>query len=95
MLLLTPPDDIGGIHSVGAPIHVYPLYENAFRAHKNQSIKANHDESAELYAQFSQVAAQHEYAWIHGKPADTKETIGTVSEKNRMICYPCMCSVTG
>lgn len=91
-MLLKHPDDIGGIHSVGSPIHVYPLYENGFRAHMKQSVKENHDESAEMYAQFSQVAAQHKYAWNYGKPANTKETIGTVSPKNRMICFPCKCS---
>lgn len=88
-LVLTFLDDIGGIHSIGAPIHVYPLYENGFRARRNQSVKENNQESAEMYAQFSQVAAQHEYAWSHGRPADSAEAIGTVSEKNRMICYPC------
>lgn len=90
--MLTYLDDIGGIHSTGAPIHVYPMYENGYRAHKKQSIKENHEESAQLYGQFSQVAAQNQYAWNNGKPADTAEAIGTVSQTNRMICFPCMCS---
>lgn len=94
MLVLTDPGDVGGIHSIGSPIHVYPLYENGFRAHRNQSIKENNQESAEMYAQFSQVAAQHQYSWAYGKPAHTAEDIGTVSEKNRMICFPCMYSRT-
>lgn len=70
------------------------MYENGYRAHKKQSIKENHDESAQLYGQFSQVAAQNQYAWNYGRPADTAEDIGTVSEKNRMICFPCMCPLT-
>lgn len=87
-------DDIGGIHSIGAPIHVYPLYENGFRAHRNQSIMQNNQESAEMYAQFSRVAAeQNQYAWDYGQPAHTAQDIGTVSKKNRMICLPCKPSV--
>lgn len=81
--------DIGGLHSVGAPIHIYPLYENGFRAHRGQSIKDNHDESTALYADFSKVAASNPYAWNYGKEAETAQSIGTVSKKNRMICFPC------
>jgi len=80
--------DLGATHSIGAPIQVYPLYENAFRAHHAQSIQENNMESAELYGHFSQVASHHEYAWNQGKPADTAESIGTVTKKNRMICFP-------
>ncbi len=80
--------DIGAIHSIGAPIHVYPLFENAFRAHRGQSIAQNHDESAQLYADFAKVAEKQPYAWNYGKPV-SKEVIGTVTKKNRMICFPC------
>jgi hypothetical protein len=81
--------DIGTLHSVGLPIHVYPLYENAFRAHRGQSIQDNNRESAELYADFAKVAEKNPLAWDYGKPAATEEVIGTVSKKNRMICFPC------
>jgi hypothetical protein len=76
---------------VGLPIHVYPLYENAYRAHRRQSIQENNHESAELYADFAKVAEKNPLAWNFGEPAATKEIIGTVSKKNRMICFPCMC----
>jgi len=76
------------VHQIGAPIHVYPLYENAFRAHRGQSLKANHEESARLYAEFSRVAEGNEYAWGRGK-RDGEEVIGKVGGRNRMICYPC------
>ncbi|KAI8940117.1 hypothetical protein NX059_003831 [Plenodomus lindquistii] len=79
--------DLGAVHQIGAPIHVYPLYENAFRAHRNQSVQANHAESAKLYADFSKVAESNEYAWNQGR-ADSEEVIGTVGKKNRMICFP-------
>jgi acetyl-CoA acetyltransferase len=81
--------DIGAVHSIGAPIHVYPLFENGFRAHRRQSIAKNHDESAQLYAEFARVAEKNPYAWNYGKPAATKDVIATVSKKNRMICFPC------
>jgi len=82
--------DLGTLHSVGLPIHVYPLYENAFRAHRGQSILDNNHESAELYADFAKVAAKNPLAWNYSQPAATEEVIGTVSKKNRMICFPCM-----
>jgi hypothetical protein len=81
--------DIGTLHFMGLPIHVYPLYENSFRAHRGQSIQDNNHESAELYAGFAKVAEQNPLAWNYGKPAATEEVIGTVSKRNRMICFPC------
>ncbi|KAJ4385587.1 hypothetical protein N0V93_010016 [Gnomoniopsis smithogilvyi] len=80
--------DLGGMHSIGAPIHVYPLYENAFRAHRQQSLRENNEESAALYAEFARVAAQNQHSWNYGKPPASKEEIGSVSPRNRMICTP-------
>ena len=79
--------DVAATHSIGHPIHVYPLYENGLRAHRGQSVKSNNDESAQLYAEFANVAASNSYSW--STTAETAETIGTVSKKNRMICLPC------
>ena len=81
--------DLGAIHDIGAPIHVYPLFENAFRAHRGQTIRDNNQESAKMYADFAKVAEQNQYAWSYGKAA-TQDFIGTVSKRNRMICFPCM-----
>lgn len=81
--------DIGGMHSIGAPIHIYPLYENAFRAHRQQSPRENNDESAALYADFAKVAAHNQYSWNYGQSPTSKKEIGSVSRKNRMICTPC------
>ncbi|KAF1912365.1 hypothetical protein BDU57DRAFT_559610 [Ampelomyces quisqualis] len=79
-------NNLGGIHQIGAPIHVYPLYENAFRAQRGQSLQANHEESAKLYAEFSKVASKNHYAWSQGR-YDDESVIGTIGPKNRMI-YP-------
>ena len=80
---------LGGTHDIGAPIHVYPLFENAFRAHRTQSIQENNRESAEMYAEFAKTAEQNPMAWSFGKPAETAESIGTISKNNRLICFPC------
>lgn len=87
--LLNQKSDLGAIHGIGAPIHVYPLYENGFRAHRKQSFAENNRESAKMYAEFAKIAERQPYAWNYGKPAATEEFIGTVSKKNRMICFPC------
>lgn len=81
---------IGSLHGIGLPIHVYPLYENGFRAYRGQSIAENNRESARLYAEFAKVAEKNPAAWNYGKPAATEEVIGTVTKANRMICFPCM-----
>jgi len=80
--------NLGAIHSIGAPIHVYPLYENGFRAHRRQSILQNNQESARLYGDFAKVAEKNPVAWNYGKPAETEKSIGTVTKKNRMISFP-------
>jgi hypothetical protein len=66
------------------------MYENASRAHRGQTHEQNHRESAQLYGEFAKVAEQNPMAWNYGKPAETAESIGTVSKKNRLICHPCM-----
>ncbi|KAB8288106.1 hypothetical protein EYC80_010239 [Monilinia laxa] len=79
----------GTIHNIGLPIHIYPLFENAFRAHRHQSPAANRTESAKLYAQFAKIAAENEYAWNRAQAGKlNEESIGTVGRGNRMICWP-------
>ena len=80
--------DLGARHQIGAPIHVYPLYENGFRAHRGQSVEENHAESTSMYAEFAKIAAENEVAWNYGH-VESEETIGRVEGKNRMICFPC------
>ena len=42
-------NSLGGKHGINAPIQVYPLYENAMRAHQGQTIPLNHAESTQMY----------------------------------------------
>ncbi|KAK5076677.1 hypothetical protein LTS08_005848 [Lithohypha guttulata] len=79
---------LGRIYQIGAPIHIYPLFENGFRAYRGQSIAENNAESARLYGEFARVASGCEYAWSYGKMAETEEGIGRVTGRNRMICFP-------
>jgi hypothetical protein len=80
---------LGGIHSIGAPIQTYPLYENGFRAARRQSLEENAMESSKLYAEFARVASRNPMAWNYGKEPATPESIRTVTKKNRLICIPC------
>lgn len=80
---------IGALHSIGLPVHVYPLYENGFRAHRGQSIEENNAESARLYADFAETSKSNEFSWNYKQQAPTEEEIGTVAIRNRMICFPC------
>ncbi|KAL3965317.1 hypothetical protein ACCO45_002321 [Purpureocillium lilacinum] len=78
----------GTRHSMGLPIHVYPLYENCRRAHRKQTYQQNSHESACMYADFDKIASGNEFSWNAGEPVKSAEFIGTVSKKNRMICDP-------
>ncbi|KAK0276805.1 hypothetical protein LTR35_010199 [Friedmanniomyces endolithicus] len=77
--------DLGATHNIGSPIQVYPLFETSFRAHRGQSVPDNHAESAQLYAEFAQVAKANEYAWSHGNETETAQSIGTVTKKNHPL----------
>jgi acetyl-CoA acetyltransferase len=80
---------IGAKHTIGAPIQVYPLFENGLRAQSGQSLEDNNTESAKLYAEFAQVANKNPLAWSFPRTAETEDTIGRISNRNRMICSPC------
>lgn len=86
---LRPPsgDTVEGIHGLGAPIQIYALYENAFRAKLGQSFSDNHDESAQMYAEFAEISSKNPNSWHYGQ-ADSKEKIGTITKNNRPICLP-------
>ncbi|KAG5952884.1 hypothetical protein E4U53_007644 [Claviceps sorghi] len=76
------------LHSMGLPIHIYPLYENGRRAHLRQSASENDIESSTMYAAFDQISSENEYSWNYKQPPKTAEQIAKPSPKNRMICDP-------
>lgn len=78
--------DVETKHRANIPVRIYPLFENAIRAHKGRSIAEHQRRLAELCARLSQVARDNPYAWFRdGKSA---EEIATVTPQNRMICFP-------
>jgi acetyl-CoA C-acetyltransferase len=73
-------------HHAQMPTNVYPLFENALRAHRGWSIARHRAHLAALCARLAAVARDNPYAWFRdGKSA---EEIATVGASNRMIAFP-------
>jgi acetyl-CoA C-acetyltransferase len=68
------------------PIRMYPLFENAIRAHLGLSIEEHQRRLGELCARMTRVAAENPRAWF--PQARTAEEITTVGPENRMVCFP-------
>lgn len=68
------------------PVHIYPLYENAWQAAHGQSPAEGGAESAQLWARYARVAADNPFAWIRKPPSE--EEIATPSDDNRMVAFP-------
>jgi len=73
-------------HGAVMPSRIYPLFENALRAHLGLSIEEHRRRLGDLCQRLSAVAADNPYAWF--QQALTAEEITTVSPDNRMICFP-------
>lgn len=67
-------------------VTVYPIYENACRAHWHQTVEEAATESAIIWSEFSRVAAENPYAWA-GRFHEPAE-IATPAPDNRMIAWP-------
>ena len=65
---------------------MYPIFENAIRYQRGETIEQHLDRISALWAGFSQAAADNPSAWIR-EPVDAV-TIRTESAKNRMISFP-------
>jgi acetyl-CoA C-acetyltransferase len=71
---------------IGAPIQMYPIFENALRYQRGQTIEEHIKQVSEMWAGFSKVAEGNPGAWI--RDAVDAETIRTASDKNRMVSFP-------
>jgi acetyl-CoA C-acetyltransferase len=71
---------------IGQPIQLYPMFENALRHHRGESLEAHMKRISELWAGFSRVAAGNPHAWI--REPKTAEEIRTVSSANRPVSFP-------
>ena len=68
------------------PIQMYPIFENALRYARGESVEAHIRRVSELWAGFSNVAAGNPNAWI--TDAVDAETIRTAGPANRMVSFP-------
>jgi acetyl-CoA acetyltransferase len=73
-------------HGMTQPVHVYPLYENAATAAWGQTPAAAMRESAELWSDFSNVAAETPCAW--SKQPYSADQLATPSPDNRPVAWP-------
>ena len=68
------------------PIQIYPMFENALRAHRGETIAEHLDRVSALWSRFSAEAENNPAAWI--TKAKTKIEISSPGPKNRMISFP-------
>jgi acetyl-CoA C-acetyltransferase len=73
-------------HGATMPIRMYPLFENAIRAHLGLSVEEHQQRLGEMCARMTKVAAKNQHAWFPQER--TAEEITTVGPENRMVCFP-------
>jgi acetyl-CoA C-acetyltransferase len=73
-------------HGLNLPISVYPIFENALRAHRKLDLSAHRRRMGVLMARFTDVAARNPYAWF--PVARSAEELTIPSPDNRMVGFP-------
>lgn len=73
-------------HGALLPARVYPMFENAIRAHRGWSIEEHRGRLGEWGARFSAVAAANPNAWF--RKALTSEEVTGVGATNRLTAFP-------
>ncbi len=73
-------------HGVTAPIHCYPLLENAIRAASGRTVEAHQQFVGALMSRNAAVASVNPHAWF--PEAHTADEITTVGPDNRWVCFP-------
>ncbi len=71
---------------VRRPVVMYPVFENALRYARRETIPQHIERVSKLWAGFSAVAAKNPHAWI--REAKTAEQIRTPGPDNRMVSFP-------
>ena len=71
---------------IQTPIQVYPIYENAIRFHRGESIEDHSRRVSELWSRFNDVAQDNPHAWI--RKDISAEEIRTISKSNRAVSFP-------
>lgn len=68
------------------PIQIYPIFENALRASRGQSLAEHRKSMGQLFHPFTRVAAKNPHAWF---PIErSSDELAEVTSINRMICFP-------
>lgn len=73
-------------YGLSSPVAIYPLYENACRAHWQQSFAESQAESGLIFAKNSEAAARNPYSWS-GRSMSAEEVV-TPSKDNRPLYWP-------
>lgn len=68
------------------PIHMYPIFENAIRHARGETLDAHLRRISELWAGFSQVAAGNPHAWLRERKSAAE--IREPSAANRPVSFP-------
>jgi len=68
------------------PVELFSVIESAIRASRGLSHEAHRDALGELYAQFSQIAANNPRAWV--RDVASAADIRNATDKNAMLAYP-------
>ncbi len=71
---------------ISEPIQMYPIFENAIRHARGESLDAHIRRVSELWAGFSRVAAGNPHAWI--REPKTARQIRTPDNFNRPVSFP-------
>jgi len=79
----TPLEDAAGLT---LPPQVYPVFENALRARRGETIAAHRARLGRLMEGFAAVAARNPHAWF--PVARSADEIATPSAENRMVGFP-------
>ncbi len=78
--------DLEVANGIRTAIQVYPMYENAIRHHRGETIAEHLERVSELWSRFNDVAQGNPNAWIQSNV--TAEEIRTPSPTNRPISFP-------
>ncbi len=73
-------------HGAFGATRVYPLFENARRAHRGRGVAEHNMDLSRYCADLSKVAADNPLAWF--REARSSHEIAEVTGRNRMICFP-------
>ncbi|MDE0421096.1 MAG: acetyl-CoA acetyltransferase [Gammaproteobacteria bacterium] len=71
---------------ISRAIQVYPMYDNALRYERGETLYAHITRVSELWARFNDVAQDNPNAWVRRNM--TAEEIRTPSSRNRQISFP-------